>query len=52
VSEFAVIAVGVLAALSVDTWRQKQVDVAPERDYVEQIISDSWENLQNSEMLG
>jgi len=44
VSEFAVIVVGVLAALSVDSWRQNRIDRGLERDYIEQIIADSHEN--------
>ena len=46
VSEFAVIVVGVLAALSVDSWRENQADRGFERRYVEQIVADSQENLR------
>ena len=45
VSEFAVIVVGVLAALSVDSWRDSQIDRGLERRYLEQIVADSRENL-------
>jgi hypothetical protein len=45
-SEFAVIVVGVLAALSVDAWRENQIDRGLERRYLEQIVSDSQENLR------
>ena len=41
VSEFAVIVVGVLAALSVDSWRENQADRGLERRYLEQIVADS-----------
>jgi hypothetical protein len=44
ISEFVVIVVGVLAALSVDSWRQNRIDRGLERDYVGQIIADSHEN--------
>jgi hypothetical protein len=46
VSEFIVIVVGVLAALSVDSWREHQTDRALERRYLEQIVTDSRENLR------
>ena len=46
VSEFVVIVVGVLVALSVDSWRQNRIDRALEREYLEQIIADSRENLR------
>jgi hypothetical protein len=46
VSEFAVIVVGVLAALSVDSWRENQIDRGLERRYLEQIVADSRENLR------
>ena len=46
VSEFAVIVVGVLAALSVDSWRENQADRGLERRYLEQIVADSQENLR------
>ncbi len=46
VSEFVVILVGVLAALSVDSWRENQIDRDLERRYVEQIVTDSQENLR------
>ena len=46
VSEFMVIVVGVLAALSVDSWREHQTDRALERRYLEQIVTDSRENLR------
>jgi hypothetical protein len=46
VSEFMVIVVGVLAALSVDSWREHQADRALERRYLEQIVTDSEENLR------
>lgn len=45
-SEFAVIVVGVLAALSVESWRENQIDRGLERRYLEQIIRDSQENLR------
>jgi len=45
-SEFAVIVVGVLAALSVDSWRENQIDRGLERRYLEQIVADSQENLR------
>ena len=37
VSEFAVIVVGVLAALSVESWRENQTDRGLERRYLEQM---------------
>ena len=46
VSEFAVIVVGVLAALSVDSWRENQIDRGLERRYLEQVVTDSQENLR------
>jgi hypothetical protein len=46
VSEFVVIVVGVLAALSVDSWRQNQTDRGVERRYLDQIVTDSQENLR------
>jgi hypothetical protein len=46
VSEFLVIVVGVLAALSVDSWREHRTDRALERRYLEQIVTDSRENLR------
>jgi hypothetical protein len=46
ISEFAVIVVGVLAALSVDSWRENQTDRGLERRYLEQIVADSRENLR------
>lgn len=46
VSEFAVIVMGVLAALSVDSWRENQIDRDLERRYLEQIVADSRENLR------
>jgi len=46
VSEFAVIVVGVLVALSVDSWRENQIDRGLERRYLEQIVADSQENLR------
>ena len=46
VSEFIVIVVGVLAALSVDSWRENQNDRGLERRYLEQIVEDSQENLR------
>lgn len=46
VSEFAVIVVGVLAALSVESWRDNQNDRGLERRYLEQIVTDSQENLR------
>jgi hypothetical protein len=45
-SEFAVIVVGVLAALSVESWRESQTDRGLERRYLEQIVSDAQENLR------
>lgn len=46
VSEFAVIVVGVLAALSVESWRENQSDRGLESRYLEQIVTDSRENLR------
>ena len=46
VSEFAVIVVGVLAALSVESWRENQNDRGLELRYLEQIVTDSEENLR------
>ena len=46
VSEFVVIVVGVLAALSVDSWRENRTDRGLERRYLEQIVADSQENLR------
>lgn len=46
VSEFAVIVVGVLAALSVDSLRENQIERDLERSYLEQIVTDSQENLR------
>jgi hypothetical protein len=46
VSEFVVIVVGVLAALSVDSWRENRIDRGLERRYLEQIVADSQENLR------
>ena len=46
VSEFAVIVVGVLAALSVDSLRENQTDRGLERRYLEQIVADSRQNLR------
>ncbi len=46
VSEFAVIVVGVLAALSVDSWRENRIDRGIEGRYLEQIVADSQENLR------
>jgi hypothetical protein len=46
VSEFAVIVVGVLAALSVESWREHQNDRDLESRYLEQIVTDSEENLR------
>jgi len=46
VSEFVVIVVGVLAALTVDSWREHQADRSSERRYLEQIVTDSRENLR------
>ena len=45
-SEFAVIVVGVLAALSVDSWRENRIERDLERRYLEQIVTDSRENLR------
>ena len=44
--EFLIILVGVLAALSVDSWRQNRLDRARERQYLEQVGVDSRENLR------
>ena len=46
VSEFVVIVVGVLAALSVDSWRGNRTDRDLERRYLEQIVADCQENLR------
>jgi hypothetical protein len=46
VSEFAVIVIGVLAALSVESWRENQIDRGLEQRYLEQIVTDSRENLR------
>jgi hypothetical protein len=46
VSEFVVIVVGVLAALSVDSWRENRTDRGLERRYLEQIVADCQENLR------
>jgi hypothetical protein len=46
VSEFVVIVVGVLAALSVESWRENQADRGLEGRYLEQIVTDSQENLR------
>ena len=46
VSEFAVIVVGVLAALTVDSWRENQIERELEGRYLEQIATDARENLR------
>lgn len=45
-TEFIVIVVGVLAALSVESWRENQADRELESRYLEQIVTDAQENLR------
>lgn len=45
-AEFIVIVVGVLAALSVESWRENQADRDLESRYLEQIVTDAQENLR------
>ena len=44
-SELSIIVVGVLVALTVNSWNQKRIDRASEREYVERLVQDARYNL-------